>query len=81
MVSVMFSVSQNLIDMAKITYSNETVYRIARVAESGVYEQLQEYIEMAKKSPVILTTITVYFDNGDIQRITVEKRFSNEKND
>lgn len=81
MVSVTFSVLQDLTDMAKISYSNETVYRIAHVAESDVYEQLQQCIEMAKKSPVDLTIITVCFDNGDIQRIAVEKDPQNEKND
>lgn len=59
--------------MARITYSNETVYRIAYVAETGVHEQLQQYIEMAKKSPVNSTIITVYFDKGDVQRVVVEK--------
>lgn len=79
MVSVTFSVLQDLTDMVKISYSNETVYRIAHVAESGVYEQLQQYIEMAKKAPVDLTIITVYFDKGDVQRILVEKDPQNEK--
>ena len=78
MVSVTFSVLQDLTDMAKISYSNETVYRIAHVAESDVYGQLQQYIEMAKKSPVDLTIITVYFDNGDIQRMVVEKDYQND---
>ena len=78
MVSVTFSVLQDLIDMAKISYSNETVYRIAHVAESDVYEQLQQYIEMAKESPMDLTIITVYFDNGDVQRMVVEKDYQDD---